>query len=63
MAKGKWIQKATDKMQEKGTVGSLRRATGAKKGQPIPEAKLEAAKNSDNPAMRKKANFAINVRK
>lgn len=44
-------------------VGSLRKATGAKKGQNIPEAKLQAAKNSSDPAMRKKAQFAINAKK
>lgn len=43
--------------------GSLRRATGAKQGERIPEATLRAMKNSSSAAMRKKANFALNARK
>jgi hypothetical protein len=59
----KWIQKATDKMEKKGTVGSLHRALGVPEGKKIPSAKMAAAKNSSSPAIRKKANFAINVNK
>jgi hypothetical protein len=44
-------------------VGSLRKAVGAKKGKKIPASKLQSLKNSKSPAMRKKANFAINERK
>jgi len=62
MAK-KWIGPAREKMEKKGTVGSLRAATKTPKGEKIPMATLEAKKHSSNPAMRKKANFAINVRK
>jgi hypothetical protein len=43
--------------------GSLRRATGTKKGKKIPMSKLQKMKRSKSPAMRKKANFAINARK
>ena len=62
MAK-KWIQKARTRMEEKGTVGSLHRATGTPQGQKIPEAKIQSALHSDNPKLRKKAQFAENVRK
>jgi hypothetical protein len=43
--------------------GSLRRATGTKKGKKIPMKTLQRMKRSKSPAMRKKANFAINARK
>lgn len=59
----KWIQKATDKMEKKGTVGSLHTATGTPQGKKIPMAKVEAKAHSDDPKMRKKAQFALNVRK
>ena len=62
MAK-QWIQKATNKMEKKGTVGSLHRALGVPEGKKIPPAKLSAAKNSSSAAIRKKANFAANVNK
>jgi hypothetical protein len=59
---GKWIQRARDKMEKKGTVGSLRAAHGVKGKQKIPEKTLEAdvAKGGK---LAKKAQFAINVRK
>jgi hypothetical protein len=60
--KSKWIQQAREKMERKGTVGSLHRALGVPEGQKIPEAKMEAAKKS-RPALRKKIQFAENVRK
>jgi hypothetical protein len=44
-------------------VGTLRAATKTPKGKNIPVATLEAKKNSPDPAMRKKANFALNARK
>lgn len=62
MAK-KWEQKAAKKMEEKGTVGSFRKEMGVKKGEKIPLAKEEKAAHSSNPATRKKAQFALNVRK
>jgi hypothetical protein len=40
--------------------GLLHKELGVPQGQKIPEAKLEAAKHSSNPAERKRANFAIN---
>jgi hypothetical protein len=63
VAKDKWIQKATDRMEEKGTVGSLHRATGTPEGKKIPLEKVRAKAASDDPKMRKKAQFALNVRK
>lgn len=62
MAK-KWIQKARTRMEEKGTVGSFHTATGTPQGQKIPEAKIQKALHSDSPKLRKKAQFAENVRK
>jgi hypothetical protein len=62
MAK-KWMQKARTTMEKKGTVGSLHSATGTPQGQKIPLQKVEAAAHSDNPKMRKKGQFALNVRK
>ena len=58
----KWIQEARGKMEKKGTVGSLHRALNVPKSQKIPEAKLQAAKK-DRPGLRKKIQFAENVRK
>lgn len=62
MAKN-WIGKAADKMKAKGTVGSFRREMGAKPGKSIPLAKEKKAAKSGDPATRKKAQFALNVRK
>ena len=42
--------------------GSLHTALGVPQGQPIPASKLAAAANSKDPALRKKAQFAINAR-
>lgn len=42
--------------------GSLRKATGTKKGSKIPASKLKI-KKTDSPAMRKKKQFAINAKK
>jgi hypothetical protein len=61
MAK-KWIQGAREKMEKKGTVGSLHRALGVPEGEKIPQAKLAAAKKN-RPGLRKKIQFAENVRK
>jgi len=64
---GKWIGKARASMERRGTVGSLRKAMGAKEGQKIPTSSLEAkkaqAKRTGNTAMMRKVNFALNVRK
>lgn len=62
MAKN-WIGKATDKMKVKGTVGSFRKEMGAKPGELIPLVKEKKAAKSGDPAKRKKAQFALNVRK
>lgn len=43
--------------------GSLRAALGAKPGKNIPVKMLEHAAHSESPAMRKKAQFALNARK
>ena len=48
---------------KKSRQGSLRRATGTKKGKKIPVSTLRRLKKSKSPAMRKKANFALNARK
>jgi oligoendopeptidase F len=42
--------------------GSLRAATKTKKGKNIPTSTLRRLKKSKSPAMRKKANFALNAR-
>ncbi len=42
--------------------GRLHRALGVPEGQPIPAAKLAAAKKSSDPAIRKEATFAINAK-
>jgi hypothetical protein len=62
-SQSKWIQKSAKKMKEKGTAGSLREALGVKQGKSIPAAKLAEALKSDDPAVRKKANWAKNVKK
>jgi hypothetical protein len=43
--------------------GLLHEDLGIPQGQPIPRAKEEAAKHSSNPAVRKRANFALNFGK
>src|SRR5580698_7926429 len=50
-----WIGPARAKMEEKGTVGSLRAATHTPKGKNIPEATERKLAQSGSPAMRKKA--------
>lgn len=42
--------------------GELHRDTGTPAGQPIPESKIEAAKHSSDPAVRKRATFAENAK-
>jgi hypothetical protein len=58
----KWIQKAREKMEKKGTVGSLHRALGVPEGKKIPQAKLSVAKKN-RPGLAKKIQFAENVKK
>lgn len=52
----KWISSAISHP------GALRAALHAKKGQPIPVAKLEKAAHSKNPTMRHRADFALMLR-
>jgi hypothetical protein len=57
-----WIGKATDKMEKKGTTGSLHRALGVPESKKIPAAKLASAKKN-RPELARKIQFAENVRK
>lgn len=43
--------------------GLLHKNTGTKKGKKIPVSKIEAAKHSKDPKVRKRATFALNARK
>lgn len=56
MAKN-WIQGAIKKP------GALRKTLHAKKGEPIPEAKLKKAEHSKNPTTRKRAILAETLKK
>ena len=47
---------------KKGNEGKLHKALGVPAGQPIPAAKLAAAKKSRDPAVRKEATFAQNAK-
>jgi hypothetical protein len=64
---GKWINKAREKMEKKGTVGSLREEAKAEKGKPIGKDKLAAlkakAKKTGDKKLAKKVQFAENVKK
>ena len=51
-----WIQKAIKHP------GALRKTLGAKKGEPIPAAKLQKAANSENPKTAKRANLALTLK-
>lgn len=42
--------------------GLLHKDTGTPAGEPIPAAKLAAAKNSSDPAVRRRATFAVNAK-
>ncbi len=57
MADKKFIKKAIKHP------GALRKALHVKKGEKIPEAKLEKAEHSKNPKMRKRANLAETLKK
>lgn len=59
----KWMQKANEKMEAKGTKGKLRRRLHVKKGQKIPAKKLAKAARSRDPEERKEANLAKVFRK
>lgn len=43
--------------------GMLHEDTGTPEGEPIPASKIQAAKNSSDPAVRKRAVFAQNAKK
>lgn len=62
-----WIQKANKKMEEKGTKGSFTRMAkksgGVKKGGGIKESFIDKELKSKNPTVRKKAQFAKNMKK
>jgi hypothetical protein len=60
--KSKWIQKATKKMEQKGTVGSFS-AKAKRKGMSTKAYANWVMRNSKNPKLRKQANFARNVSK
>lgn len=55
----KWLQHATEKMEKKGTKGLFRRA--AERAGMSTAAFAEKEKNSPDPKMRKRANFAANA--
>ena len=57
MAKDMWIAGAIKKP------GALRKSLGVKKGEKIPEKKLEKAEKSKNPKTRKRAVLAETLRK
>lgn len=57
MAKDKWIQGAIKKP------GALHKELRVKKGEKIPEKKLEKAEHSKNPTLRKRANLAETLKK
>ena len=53
------------KMWIKGAIkhpDALRKTLGAKKGKPIPAAKLQKAAHSDNPKTAKRANLAMTLK-
>ena len=62
MAK-KWIQKATARMKKKGTVGAFTRWCKAQGFGGVTNACIAKGLRSKNPKIRRRANFARNVRK
>lgn len=62
-ASGGWIGPAREKMERKGTVGSLHRALHVSEGNKISSKRLEEARRDAGPSLRKKIQFAENVRK
>jgi hypothetical protein len=59
----KWIQKSVKKMKKKGTVGSFTAYCQRKGYSGVTAACIREGKASSDPAIRKKANWAANVRK
>lgn len=59
--KDKWMQSAKDKMESKGTVGSLTRAAKRADMSTMAFARKEKKSPRVSGLMKKKANFAINA--
>jgi hypothetical protein len=60
----RWAQKATDRMKEKGTEGSLTAAAHkAGYGSPMEYASHVKSSPTASGKMKKKANFALNINK
>lgn len=59
MAKEKWIQKALPKSSK----GKLHEQLGVKKGEKIPEKKLQKAEHSKDSKLRKRAQLAETLKK
>lgn len=63
-ATDKWAQKADEKMEEKGTKGSLTKAAhSAGYSSPIEYAHHILASKDASTKMKRKANFAVNINK
>ena len=62
-SKKRWIQSATTRMKRKGTVGSFTRWCKARGYSGVTPECIAAGLKSKDPAIRKKANFAKNVRR
>ena len=58
MANKKWIQKANRQMKRKGTVGAFTKYCGGR----VTQSCIDRAKNSDDPTLRRRAQFAENMR-
>lgn len=63
MAKKKWLQKATKKMEKKGTVGSFTAWCKRQGFDGVTDECIAKGLQSKDPAIRKKAHFARNARK
>lgn len=64
MGSFKWAQKATKKMEQKGTKGSLTKAAhGAGYDSPLSYAHHIMSSKKASPKMKAKANFAVNINK
>lgn len=63
MADKHWIQSAVNRMKQKGTVGSFSGAAKRAGMSTEAYAHKEVSSSSASPAMKKKAQFALNVHK
>ena len=61
-SKKRWIQSAMSKMKAKGTVGSFTAWCKRRGYKGVTAGCIAEGKRSKNPAIRKKANFAANVK-